>query len=159
MEHQPLARLGRFVAARPLTMRLRPVITAVEPWVRRLTGGRRGLLDLAGLPSLQLTVPGRRSGLLRTVSLLYVPHGPDTFVLVGSNWGRPEHPSWSANLNAVADAEINVGGDVFKVRVRRLTGADRDRMWRFVTDYWSGYGMEQRLARNRVFRMYELTRI
>src|SRR5689334_6416317 len=94
----PLSALGRAIARIPWVMRTGPVVIVLERVIRRLTGGRHGVLDLAGLPSMELTVRGRKSGLPRTVSLLYVPDGPERYLLIGSNWGRPEHPSWSANL-------------------------------------------------------------
>lgn len=127
--------------------------------MRRLSHGRVGLLDVAGLPSLELTVAGRRTGLPRTVSLLYVPDGSDTYLLVGSNWGRTAHPSWSANLDAVDEAEINSGGTRFLVGVRRLSGAERDAAWQRAVTAWPGYRMEQQLAGSRQFRLYQLTRI
>ncbi|MFI5776566.1 nitroreductase family deazaflavin-dependent oxidoreductase [Nocardia sp. NPDC051570] len=159
MPRNPLPAVGRAIARRPLVMRAAPAIARFERLVRRITRGRRGVLDLAGLPSIELTVTGRKSGLPRTVSLLYVPDGPGTYFLVGSNWGRPGHPVWSANLNAADHAEIHSGGERFKVRVRRLAGADRAAAWERAVAYWPGYAMEARLARPREFRLYELTRI
>ncbi|MEV5649641.1 nitroreductase family deazaflavin-dependent oxidoreductase [Nocardia sp. NPDC052254] len=155
----PLPALGRALARIPWVMRIGPLVVVLERLVRRLSGGRHGVLDLAGLPSMELTVLGRKSGLPRTVSLLYVPDGPRRQLLIGSNWGRPEHPSWSANLVAATDAEINRGGERTKVRVRRLEGEDRERAWAHAVDYWPGYAMEQRLAGSRVFRLFELTPI
>ncbi|MBF6175739.1 nitroreductase family deazaflavin-dependent oxidoreductase [Nocardia blacklockiae] len=140
-------------------MRAAPVIARVERFVRRVSRGRHGVLDLAGLPSMELTVAGRKTGVPRTVSLLYVPDGPGSYLLIGSNWGRPEHPAWSANLNAAEHAEIHSGGERFKVRVRRLAGSERDSAWQRAVTYWPGYRMEQRLAGSRVFRIYQLTRI
>ncbi|MCX4092607.1 nitroreductase family deazaflavin-dependent oxidoreductase [Nocardia sp. alder85J] len=159
MPKNPLRALGRAIANRPAAMRAAPLIIRVERFVRRLTGGKHGVLDVAGLPSMELTVTGRKSGVPRTVSLLYVPDGPGAYLLVGSNWGRPGHPSWSANLNAADRAEMHSGGDRFEVKVRRLTGDERDRAWHRATTYWPGYLMEQRLAGDRRFRLYELTRI
>lgn len=155
----PLPALGRTLARMPWVMRAGPVIAVLERTVRRLTRGRHGVLDLAGLPSMQLTVLGRRSGVPRTVSLLYVPDGPDRYLLVGSNWGRPEHPSWSANLAAAADAEVHSGGARTKVRVEQLRGTVRERAWERAVAYWPGYAMEQRLAGTRRFRLFELTSI
>ncbi len=155
----PLPAVGRAIARRPSVMRAAPVVVRLERLVRRLSRGRRGVLDLAGLPSMELTVTGRKSGLPRTVSLLYVPDGPGTFLLVGSNWGRPGHPAWSANLDAADHAEMHSGGERFKVQVRRLAGSERDSAWRRAVAYWPGYTMEQRLAGARVFRIYQLSRI
>jgi deazaflavin-dependent oxidoreductase (nitroreductase family) len=138
-------------------MRLAPAILAVERALRRVSGGRHGVLDVAGLPSAQLTVPGRKTGVPRTVSLLYVPDG-ENFLLVGSNWGRREHPSWTANLLDSDKAELNIGGARFAVAVRGLAGPERERAWRRAVAFWPGYAMEQRLAGTRVFRLFQLTR-
>lgn len=154
-----LTAIVRVIGRWPLLMRAAPAILALERLIRRLTGGRHGVLDLAGLPSMELTVAGRKTGVPRTVSLLYVPDGPDNLLLVGSNWGRPQHPSWSANLNAADVAEIHTRGERFEVKVRRLSGPDRFRAWNRAVAAWPGYAMEQRLAADRPFRLYELTRI
>ena len=140
-------------------MRTAPVVAVVERVTRILTHGRRGVLDLVGLPSAELTVTGRRSGRPRTVSLLFVPDGSDTYLLVGSNWGRPEHPAWSANLMAADHAELHCDGARFKVKVRMLASAERASAWQRAIDFWPGYTMEQRLAGQRQFRLFELTRI
>lgn len=153
----PLPAVGRTLASWPWVMRLAPPILALERALRRVSGGTHGVLDVAGLPSVQLTVTGRKSGLPRTVSLLYVPDG-ENYLLVGSNWGRPEHPAWSANLLHADKAELHTGGARFAVAVHRLTGPERDRAWQRAVAFWPGYAMEQRLAGSRVFRLFELTR-
>ncbi|AYF78587.1 nitroreductase family deazaflavin-dependent oxidoreductase [Nocardia yunnanensis] len=156
----PLPRLGRTLARRRTVMRTAPAIFALERFTRRITDGRKGILDVAGLPALQLTVAGRRTGIPRTVTLLYVPDVADEkrFLIVSSNWGKPQQPSWSANLLGADHAELRVRQDSFPVRVRQLTGADRDRAWRRALEFWPGYAMEQKLAGERRFRLFELTR-
>ncbi|MGW4244174.1 nitroreductase family deazaflavin-dependent oxidoreductase [Nocardia sp. NPDC004722] len=164
----PLPRLGRALARRPLVMRAAPAVFALEDFTRRITKDRKGILDVAGLPALQITVVGRRTGIPRTVTLLYVPDPGDEkrFLIVSSNWGKPQQPSWSANLlgavqagDGVGRAELRVRAERFPVQVRQLTGGDRDRAWRRALDFWPGYAMEQRLAGERRFRIFELTRI
>lgn len=155
----PLPAVGRTLGRRRTVMRIAPFIIRLERLVRWISRGRHGVLDLAGLPSMELTVIGRKSGMPRTVSLLYVPDGPDDFLLVGSNWGRPQHPSWSANLVAADHAEIHSRGERFKVRVQRLTGAERHRAWERAIERWPGYEMEQSMVPDRPFRLFELTRI
>ncbi|WP_309230687.1 nitroreductase family deazaflavin-dependent oxidoreductase [Nocardia sp. SYP-A9097] len=152
--------MGRALARRPIVMRSAPVVVLLERTTRRLTHGRMGVLDLAGLPSLELTVAGWRTGQPRTVSLLYVPDLIDRkiFLLIGSNWGQARHPSWSANLGAADHAELHVDGERFTVNVRALEGVDRERAWQRAVAFWPGYVMEQRLAGNRTFRLFELTR-
>ncbi|WP_245663155.1 nitroreductase family deazaflavin-dependent oxidoreductase [Nocardia inohanensis] len=156
----PLPAIGRALARRPIVMRTAPAVVALERVTRRLTKGRKGVLDLAGLPALQLTVRGRRTGLPRTVSLLYVPDLEDekTILLIGSNWGQQRHPAWSANLTSADSAELQIGDEHFTVNVRQLTGIDRERAWQRALTFWPGYAMEQRLAGTRRFRLFELTR-
>ncbi|WP_245717844.1 nitroreductase family deazaflavin-dependent oxidoreductase [Nocardia miyunensis] len=155
----PLPAVGRALGRRRIVMRIAPLVIALERLVRRISRGRHGVLDVAGLPSLELTVLGRKSGVPRTVSLLYVPEGPDDILLVGSNWGRPQHPSWSANLDAADHAEVHSRGERFKVRVRRLSGTERKWAWERAIERWPGYVMEQNMVPERPFRLFELTRI
>ena len=68
-------------------------IVALDKAVHRVSRGRFGLLALAGLPQLMLTVPGRRSGIPRTTPLLCVPH-EGALLVAGSNWGAPNLPAW-----------------------------------------------------------------
>ncbi|MEC3952295.1 nitroreductase family deazaflavin-dependent oxidoreductase [Nocardia sp. CDC153] len=157
----PLPRLGRSLARRRTTMRTAPAVFALERFTRRVTKGRKGILDVAGLPALQVTVPGRRTGIPRTVTLLYVPdlYDEKKFLIVASNWGKHEQPAWSANLRGTDRAELQVRQERFPVSVKQLTGEDRDRAWRRAVEFWPGYAMEQRLAGDRRFRIFELTRL
>ncbi|WP_017545355.1 nitroreductase/quinone reductase family protein, partial [Nocardiopsis prasina] len=65
------------IGALPWLPRLLPQITWLDRRLHRLSRGRLGLLDLAGLPNTVLTVKGRKSGRPRTTPLLCVPDGPD----------------------------------------------------------------------------------
>ena len=139
-------------------MRLSGQIPYLEHLVRRLSGGRLGVLDLAGLPSIELTVTGRKSGLPRTTPLLYVPYR-DAYLLVGSNWGQRQHPAWSINLLHTDKAAVHQNGERFDVTVTHLSGTDRDRAWQHAIGYWPGYAMERRLAGEREFPLFELRRL
>lgn len=50
--------------------RLLPQVVWVDTRLQRATRGRVTMLDIAGLPHLALTVPGRKSGIARTTPLL-----------------------------------------------------------------------------------------
>ncbi|WP_433653907.1 nitroreductase family deazaflavin-dependent oxidoreductase [Nocardia sp. CA-128927] len=139
-------------------MRTAPVVIPVERVVRRWTHGRMGVLDLVGLPSIEVTVAGRKTGIARTTSLLYVPRGED-FLVLGSNWGSPKHPVWSANLRAASTATVRHKGEQFTVGVTELTGVDRKPAWDLAVEFWPGYEMEYELSGGRQFRMFELRRV
>ncbi|MFE5284948.1 nitroreductase family deazaflavin-dependent oxidoreductase [Nocardia sp. NPDC056611] len=150
-----LPRVARRLGTQRWVMHASGTILASDRAVRRITRGRNGVLDIAGLPSLELTVIGRKTGVPRTTSLLYVPNG-DSILLIGSNWGSPEHPSWSANLRAATVATVHVGGRRFPVTVTQITGVERKRAWDTAVEFWPGYEMEHDLSGGRTFRVFEL---
>lgn len=134
-----------------------PLVLPAERLIRALSGNRFGVLDLAGLPSLRLTVAGRRTGQPRETSLLCVPHG-ENFLIIGSNWGRPHHPAWSTNLRAAGTALVYLHGETFPMSATELEGRDRARAWERAVEYWPGYRVEEKLAGGREFRIFELRR-
>lgn len=137
-------------------MQLAGGIIWVDKKLHRLFKGKVSLVALAGLPSLRLTSTGRKSGLPRNTNLLYFPHNED-FVLVGSNWGRPNDPAWTHNLRSEPEAVISLAGKEIAVRARELEGAEYDAMWKLLLDFWPGYSMEEKSAR-RVLPIFELVR-
>ncbi|MET9211157.1 MULTISPECIES: nitroreductase family deazaflavin-dependent oxidoreductase [unclassified Nocardia] len=159
MPRNPLPALAREFATQPWVMRGAGIVLPAERLLRRLSGGRWGVLDLAGLPSIEVTVVGRKSGQPRTTSLLCVPDG-DGFYLVGSNWGKPEHPAWSANLRAARTASVRYNSSsAFPVTVAEITGVERKRVWDLAVEFWPGYEMEFERSGGREFRIFRLDRI
>ena len=57
------------------------IITALNVWVFRLTGGRLGGTFPGGAPVCLVTAKGKRSGASRTVALLYLPNGDDLVLI------------------------------------------------------------------------------
>jgi deazaflavin-dependent oxidoreductase (nitroreductase family) len=52
-----------------------------------------------------------------------------SFIVVGSNGGRPRNPGWVHNLRAFPDTEIQVGRDKIKVHAREAVDEERQRLW------------------------------
>jgi deazaflavin-dependent oxidoreductase (nitroreductase family) len=151
----PLRALVRRAGTHRWLLTVAPPLVRAENWLRRRSGNRLNLIGVAGLASLQLTVPGRRTGTPRTVALLTIPE-PNGYLLVGSNWGRQQHPAWSANLLAVDEAQISTGRAEQRVSVRLLTGEERAAAWTAALDYWPGYRMEYEESGRREFRLFRL---
>lgn len=151
----PLAALARLLGRQHWLMRLAPAIIAAETFLRGRTGNRLSLVGIAGLPSVQITVPGRRTGIPRTTALLAVPLDGG-FVVTGSNWGRAATPAWAWNLGAADRAQVRVGARTSLMRVHRVTEAERAQYWTDIVHYWPGYAMEQRLAQGRRFPIFHL---
>jgi deazaflavin-dependent oxidoreductase (nitroreductase family) len=107
----------------------------VDRWLFRRTNGRFGAL---GMQSMLLTTTGRHSGEPRVQPLLYARDG-DGYVVVGSNWGQPQHPAWSANLLANPAATVTIGGTVTPVHATLTIGPERDRLWALLVAQWPAY--------------------
>lgn len=125
----PFRRAALWLGARPWLSRLAPVIVAADRAVDRATHGRFALLWATGLPSLTLTVVGRRSGAPRSVPLLGVPHAGG-WVVVGTNWGTETVPAWVLNLRTAGAGVVRVRGIETPVTARETRGAEREARWR-----------------------------
>jgi deazaflavin-dependent oxidoreductase (nitroreductase family) len=112
------------------------LLVPADRLVGRLTHGR--VLALGLVPSLLITTTGRRSGRPRSNPLLYIPDG-DAYVVIGSNWGQAQHPSWTLNLLANPAARVTVKGREIPVRGQVATGAERDRLWQLLVSEWPAY--------------------
>ncbi|MEU7031281.1 nitroreductase family deazaflavin-dependent oxidoreductase [Streptomyces sp. NPDC046275] len=133
------------------------VIPAMDRAVHRLTGGKV-LLSARMLPGVVLTAKGARTGRPRTTPLACMPEGEGGWLLVGSNFGRPGHPSWTANLLAHPDAQISWRGETIAVRARLLTGEERAEAWRAALVFWPPYATYQARI-EREIRLFRLTRV
>src|SRR6185312_13879425 len=103
----------------------------------RATDGEEGH-DWQGTQTLLLTTTGRRSGEERTTPLIYGTHG-DAYLVVASKGGSDDPPAWYLNLEANPEAEIQVRGDVFKVRTRTASADEKPEVWRIMTSEWPAY--------------------
>jgi deazaflavin-dependent oxidoreductase (nitroreductase family) len=149
-----LADLARRLGSHDWFIRLIPLIVPADRIVGRLTHGRLVTFGLKELPSLLLTTTGRVSGQPRSNPVFYVRDGED-FVVSASNFGRPDHPAWSANLLADPDAVVAYRGGEVPVRARLTEGAERDRLIGLLTAVWPPYPRYlQRTTRTvRIFRL------
>jgi len=105
--------------------------------VYRLTGGKVGG-KIGKAPVLLLTTTGRKTGRARTTPLLYTPAG-DGYAVIASKGGAPKHPLWYLNLRANPRVEVTVGRDTRQLHARDAEGEERERLWRALTDMYSGY--------------------
>lgn len=113
-----------------------------------LTGFHRGLIRVSGgrigsrigkNPVLLLTTRGRRSGKERTIPLLYFPDAGD-YVLIASNGGAQQHPSWYFNLQAEPTVTVELAGRKQQVQASDVTDpAERDRLWKQANEGYSSY--------------------
>ena len=118
--------------------KLLPQIVWVDKNLQKVTKGRVSVLDIAGLPSLSLTVPGRRSGIPRTTPLLCVPYRGG-WLIAGSYFGGPKTPLWVANLRATERARIRFAREQIEVSWTELEAAERADAWQSMLEVWPNY--------------------
>jgi proline iminopeptidase len=95
------------------------------------------------VPSLLLTTTGRKSGERYIVPLFYGKTG-DSYIVVASKGGAPQHPGWYRNLAANPEVEVQVGTAKLKARARTATGEERARLWEKALEFWPPYADYQK---------------
>lgn len=102
-----------------------------------------------GVPTLLLSVKGRKSGLWRRTALIYGRDG-ENYVVVASKGGAPAHPVWYLNLRDNPEAEIQVAADKRRVRARDAEGEERARLWEAMAAIWPDYNNYQTKTDRRI---------
>ena len=153
-----VVRLVQRVSSTRLFAKVAPhVVPALDRNVHRLTRGRI-LLSAQLLPGVILTSTGARTGRPRRTPLTCMPEEDGrTWVLIGSNFGRPGHPAWTHNLLAHPDAEVSWKGRDIPVTARLLEGEERAAAWRAVLGFWPPYATYQARV-EREIRLFRIVR-
>ena len=119
-------------------------MNSVHRSMLKVTGNRVGK-NVSGMPSLELTTIGRKSGQPRAVMLTAPLVEGDTIVVVASRGGDPTHPAWFLNLRDNPDVEVAwVGERARKMRARVATAPERARLWPIITEQHRNYAGYQR---------------
>lgn len=133
------------------------LVVTVDQWMSRISRGKVPLLRVAGLPTLTLHAPGRKSGTLRSTPLLCASWR-NGMVIIGSNWGGEKTPAWVYNLRAAGEGEVemSVYGARLAVDVAEIAEAGRASAWDAAVKVWPNY--EIYAARTtRVLPIFHLT--
>ncbi len=110
----------------------------------KVTGGRIGY-DAGGMPVLELTTIGRKSGQPRAVMLTAPLTENGNLVIVASRGGDDVHPAWFLNLRANPKVEVSVkGGPKQPMTARIATPEERARMWPQIAGKYSNYAGYQK---------------
>jgi deazaflavin-dependent oxidoreductase (nitroreductase family) len=118
------------------------VVTGFHQAVFRASNGRLGNRGY-GMPVLQLTTTGRKSGKRRTTMLTSpVQHGA-TVVVVASYGGDDRHPTWFLNLRDDPNVEITMHGQTRAMRARIASPEERADLWPRVVAAHRGYAQYQ----------------
>jgi deazaflavin-dependent oxidoreductase (nitroreductase family) len=125
--------------AKDVTMRL---VTGIHRAVFRMSSGRlanRGY----GMPVLELTTTGRKTGKRRSTMLTSPVQEGDNVVLVASYGGDDRHPTWFLNLRDDPKVEITMDGRTRPMRARVASPEEKAALWPRVVAAHKGYAQYQ----------------
>ena len=132
------------------------VLRHLDDVVVRVSRGRTSAPELlAGLPVLDVTTTGRRSGLPRTSHLIAVPYG-EALALLGTNFGQPSTPAWVLNVEADPRVTLRHHGTTIEARARPATDQEREEVLAASESVYAGYVAYQRRITGRRLRIFVL---
>lgn len=138
------SRLGSWLSARTLH--------PIDRFFSRLSGGRMTISNIvSGMPVVNVTTIGARSGQPRTATLLYLQdeNSPANIALVASNWGQAHYPAWYFNLKANPRATCSITGQALEYQAHEATGDEYDRLWQKATEAYLGFNLYKSRASGR----------
>jgi deazaflavin-dependent oxidoreductase (nitroreductase family) len=113
-----------------------------------VTRGRAGY-EFGGMPVVELTTIGRRSGEPRTVLLTSPLRDGEGYVVVASRGGDDQHPAWFLNLRDRPEVEVAIKGGERRPMLARIASAEeRATMWPQIAGRYRNYaGYQKRTQR------------
>ena len=108
------------------------------------SGGRLGW-RFSGMPVIELTTTGRRSGQPHTTMLTSPYQEDSTIIVVASRGGDDSNPAWFLNLRDDPKVMVKRGPELPVSMIAEIADADeRARIWPIVVGRHSGYAGYQR---------------
>jgi len=114
-----------------------------------------------GAPLVLLHHRGRTSGREYVSPIMYLPNdtNQDAIYVFATKGGAPTNPDWYTNLAATGSGSVERGTETYKVTIREVTGADRDRIYSEQARRFPGFAeYERQTAGVRTIPVLELTR-
>lgn len=102
-----------------------------------------------------ITTTGAKSGQARTQPLAFIDT-TNGLLAIASNYGRPQHPAWSANLLANPECTVEYLAPPRQYRAELLTGDARAAAWAEIVDYYRGYEVYREKCAPREIRVFRL---
>ncbi len=117
---------------------------------RLLLAATRGRLGWRadGMPVLEVTTIGRRTGRPHTVMLTSPTQLGDAYVLVASRFGDERNPAWFLNLRANPEVTVKTKRRTLQMRARVATPNERAELWPTVAGRWYYARYQRRTSRD-----------
>lgn len=142
------SRVGSWLFAR--------ILRRLDHTVLRASGGRYLIsVVLAGLPIVELTTIGARTGRTRTAFVLGTPY-EDSIAVAGADFAEPREPGWVANLLAHPAATLGFNGRHVSVVARLADDAEFARIAELAAAIYPGSASYVRRITSRPLRAFIL---
>lgn len=140
--------LHRFLMLRPVSALLAISLYRIDMLTSKLSNGKHTIAELVGLPMIQITTIGAKTGEARTMPLVSLFDG-EKIALIGSNFGRQHNPGWYYNLKAHPRCTVQVNGQKAEYSARQAEGDEREKYWQMAVSYYKGYDIYKIRAAHR----------
>ena len=114
----------------------------------RLSGGKLTFAQISGLPIIELTTTGAKTGKQRTLPLTGLPDG-NKYVLIASNFGQAHHPGWYHHLKANPECLVKKDGRTVTYIAREADGQENKYYYDMAISYYIGYAAYKQRAGDR----------
>ena len=132
------------------------ILRVAPPFDKAVIPRTKGRLSAIGIDKVGLvTTTGAKSGLPRIQPLTLIDDGGG-LLAIGSNYGRPPHPAWSANLLAHPVCTVEFKGPPAQYTAELLTGDARFKAWETAVDFYAGYQSYKANCAPREIRVFRL---
>jgi deazaflavin-dependent oxidoreductase (nitroreductase family) len=138
----------RFLMLKPVSAFLARVLHHLDSFVLRLTRGKYTITQIVGLPIIQLTTMGAKTGQARTIPLVSLIDG-EKIALIGTNFGRKHNPGWYYNLMTNPECLVHFNGRSSTYIARETEGDEREKYWQMAVSYYKGYDVYKDRAAHR----------
>jgi deazaflavin-dependent oxidoreductase (nitroreductase family) len=153
----PIQRFFAWLAATPIgTWLIREVATRIDPTLIYATHGKVNVGKLVGIRELLLTTTGAKTGLPRTVPLLYFEDS-GRYVVIGSNVGMKFDAGWVVNLRKNPEAIISIDGQEHPCIAAEVPSPERERLYATAETIYAGFRQYQQRAAPRHIPVFTLT--
>ena len=150
--------IRRTAAWKPLSLFYARTLHVIDRAVFRVTKGRATFTSWLGdLPVAWITTTGAKSGAERTCPVLAIPADDGKLVVIASNYGQRNNPSWYYNMRAHPQTTVLFDGERHEMVARELEGEDRERWYERGIEIYPGWIQYRKRASHRRIPVIELT--
>lgn len=140
--------LHRFLMLRPVSAFLAVSLYRFDSLVLKISNGKHTVAEIVGLPMIQITTIGAKTGEARTMPLVSLIDG-EKIALIGSNFGRKTNPGWYYNLKKNPQCSALVNGNMQNYLARETHGEERQKYWDMAVSLYKGYELYRIRAAHR----------